>query len=362
MSLIASGRAEHPVVQNAVAFLEQSAREDGSWPIDTNLATWVTTLSINALGQDSLSNDERTGLLQWLHNQQYETEHPYTRAAPGGWAWTHLSGGVPDADDTPSAMLALVNLGQPDSRTSQSLQFAAAWLLDLQNRDGGIPTFCRGWTGLPFDRSSADLTAHTLRAWASGYPVFDPETQKRIAVAVPRAVRFLIRNQHPDGAWAPLWFGTQHVPEPDVANLTYGTSRVVRLLGIALPGAPDIWDHALQRGVDWLVQAQSANGGWGGRPGLPESIEETALALDALAMAPRTDPVRHALTTGVHWLAQATDNGTRFPATPIGFYFANLWYFEKLYPVIFSVSALTRLAASGDAEPIATPPSTREPL
>ena len=28
------------------------------------------------------------------------------------------------------------------------------WLLDLQNRDGGIPTFCRGWTNLPFDRSS----------------------------------------------------------------------------------------------------------------------------------------------------------------------------------------------------------------
>ena len=28
--------------------------------------------------------------------------------------------------------------------------------------------------------------------------------------------------------------------------------------------------------------------------------------------------------------------------TPIGFYFAKLWYFEKLYPIIFAVAALGR--------------------
>jgi squalene-hopene/tetraprenyl-beta-curcumene cyclase len=26
--------------------------------------------------------------------------------------------------------------------------------------------------------------------------------------------------------------------------------------------------------------------------------------------------------------------------SPIGFYFAKLWYYEKLYPLIFTVSAL----------------------
>src|SRR5262249_58268730 len=38
------------------------------------------------------------------------------------------------------------------------------WLGELQNRDGGWPTFCRGWGKLPFDRSGSDLTAHALRA------------------------------------------------------------------------------------------------------------------------------------------------------------------------------------------------------
>src|SRR5438046_6015338 len=39
-----------------------------------------------------------------------------------------------------------------------------AWLQNLQNSDGGWPTFCRGWGKLPFDRSGTDLTAHALRA------------------------------------------------------------------------------------------------------------------------------------------------------------------------------------------------------
>ena len=85
-------------------------RPDGSWPIDTNLsdlgddasrsmrwrrrATW--TVSIEAMQ-----------LRDWLLRQQYKERHPYTGADPGGWAWTHLPGGVPDADDTPGALLAL---------------------------------------------------------------------------------------------------------------------------------------------------------------------------------------------------------------------------------------------------------------
>ena len=51
MSLAAIGHADHPVVRRGVEFLVASAREDGSWPIDTNLATWNTTLSINALAE-----------------------------------------------------------------------------------------------------------------------------------------------------------------------------------------------------------------------------------------------------------------------------------------------------------------------
>ena len=49
MALGATGKKDSVVIKKGVRFLLYSLRADGSWPIDTNLATWVTTLSINAL-------------------------------------------------------------------------------------------------------------------------------------------------------------------------------------------------------------------------------------------------------------------------------------------------------------------------
>ena len=57
MALIKTDRASHPVVQKGIQFLLNSFRfegeSEGSWPIDTNLATWNTTLAINALASQS---------------------------------------------------------------------------------------------------------------------------------------------------------------------------------------------------------------------------------------------------------------------------------------------------------------------
>src|SRR5262249_53345506 len=97
LSLASIGQAEHLVVKRAVEFLVQSVRPDGSWPIDSNLSVWVTTLAVNALATaGELSNVQRPDALQtWLLRQQFQTRHPYTGAAPGAWGWTHLPGSVP---------------------------------------------------------------------------------------------------------------------------------------------------------------------------------------------------------------------------------------------------------------------------
>ncbi len=107
---------------------------------------------------------------------------------------------------------------------------------------------------------------------------------------------------------------------------------------------------AARRGSAWLAAVQRADGGWGGGltpAGLPvvgstSSVEETALAVEAL-LAQGGDPgLQTSLTKGLQWLVQAVmDNGHRETA-PIGFYFAKLWYHEKLYPMIFAVAALGR--------------------
>jgi squalene-hopene/tetraprenyl-beta-curcumene cyclase len=347
MCLIASGQSGGPVVAEGIRFLEGSVRADGSWPIDTNLATWITTLAVNALlgGPDDPADDfpagDRQTVRDWLLGQQYRVEHPYTHAAPGGWAWTDLAGGVPDADDTAGALLALARLGPMDPQSVNSAELGVRWLLGLQNSDGGIPTFCRGWTGLPFDRSSADLTAHALRAWVVWREWLPSELQNQLDGAARRGLQYLIRTQRTDGAWAPLWFGNQHTPE--VENLTYGTSRVLRLATVPVYSrlVPE-WPDRLRLGRNWLRTNQNPDGGWGGRTGTPSSIEETALAIEGLTSgAPDEPPVEEAVIRGIVWLT-AQVNQARISPEPIGFYFANLWYFDELYPIIFAMAAVNQ--------------------
>jgi squalene-hopene/tetraprenyl-beta-curcumene cyclase len=335
MSLTSVGLGGHPIVKAAEEFLVRSRREDGSWPIDENLATWVTTLSVNALPRSALAEDERRAIADWLLAQQVGEVHPYTQAEPGGWAWTDLSGGVPDADDTAGALLALRNLELDDPRIRPAAEAGLKWLLRLQNRDGGIPTFCRGWGALPFDRSAPDLTAHAWSAWAAWQDVLPGPAQRGMS----RALMFLRKAQRDDGAWVPLWFGNEH--EPAEENPVYGTARVLA----ALAGLDE---PMVSRGSAWLTGAQNDDGGWGGARGAPSSIEETALALDALL---RLGPPDERTERGVQWLVEHTERGTRFPPAPIGFYFARLWYYEKLYPLIFAVGALHRARGWLEARP-----------
>ena len=53
-------------------------------------------------------------------------------------------------------------------------------------------------------------------------------------------------------------------------------------------------------------------------------------------------PPGRAVDRGVAWLGDAVESGRFREPSPIGFYFAKLWYFEKLYPLIFTVAALGR--------------------
>ncbi len=340
MALASMGLASHVVAQKSVAFLIASVRADGSWPIDTNLATWTTTLSIKALAHQpgTLTPSQNEKLRAWLVGQQWREEHPYTHAAPGGWAWTDLPGGVPDADDTPGALLALRHLGATDAAARDAAFVGIRWLIDLQNGDGGIPTFCRGWGALPFDRSSQDLTAHALRAWNAWRTEIDPRDRPRLVKAMSRGLGYLSRTQREDGAWVPLWFGNEHAPGDE--NPLYGTAHVViALRELSESGMLPALGPAT-RGADWIAAAQNQDGGWGGVRGTPSSVEETALAVEALAGTSHGASVER----GVAWLIGRIESGTWREPAPIGFYFAKLWYHERLYPLVWTVGALGKAA------------------
>ena len=179
----------------------------------------------------------------------------------------------------------------------------------------------------------------------------------------------MARNQHPDGSWSPLWFGNQDHPDED--NPVYGTAKVL----MAYRDLELLETQEAQRGLKWLRENQNADGGWGsgvwnkkavpsdqaeaktvtrsvsegrswqtGMSALPmtSSVEETALAVEALLPVAGREEYRQAVEQGLQWLVTAVERGDHRNAAPIGFYFAKLWYYEKLYPLIFTASALGR--------------------
>lgn len=359
MSMASSRLAGHPVALKAADFIANSARKDGSWAIDTNLSAWVTTLSVNALGTRGLSGlprEEREALAEWIRRQQYPRRHPYTQAEPGGWTWTDLPGGVPDADDTAGALIALRRLWELADKEDSAFSTLAGlrqscaaagirWLCNVQNRDGGVPTFCRGWGKLPFDRSSDDITAHAVRAWSLWMSKLAPKDQVRAERSLRRAVRFLLSRQRGDGSWRPLWFGNQEVSGDE--NPVYGTARVLLAL-IELPkkerreAMPSV-----AQGMHWLALNQNDDGGWGGSYGASSSVEETSLAMEALFAGASMDELKSSWTKaatgkGLEWLLRRVEADQFDASSPIGFYFAKLWYYEKLYPIVFVVGALRR--------------------
>jgi squalene-hopene/tetraprenyl-beta-curcumene cyclase len=95
------------------------------------------------------------------------------------------------------------------------------------------------------------------------------------------------------------------------------------------------------------------------------SVEQAALALEALLAARAVGitldgatastslsagDAGRGLDEAIHlalaWLIDRVEQNRHHECSPIGLYFARLWYYEKLYPLTFAASALGRAVQS----------------
>ncbi len=325
----------------------------GAWPIDTNLSGWVTSLAGKVFCG---SEAEQAALSQLIERHATTAVHPFTGAMAGGWGWSDLSGSVPDGDDTSAALVALHHLkgNTPGTKVSATVENGLRWLMALQNNDGGMPTFCRGWGKLPFDRSTPDITAHAMLAMGLWMPSLQGTFRQAVEKSYRRMLRWLEHTVE-RGGWTPLWFGDQDAD--DERAPVYGTATVVDYL--MQSRQEEAMALAAQQ-IPFLLDCQNEDGGWGGNKGVRSKVTYTSRVLAALSHfqdpTPDSSPVRggekdgaapvkggemaEAKQRGWDYLYRRYQAGTLYENEPVGLYFSRLWYSEELYNVTFVLHAL----------------------
>jgi squalene-hopene/tetraprenyl-beta-curcumene cyclase len=287
---------------------------------------WDTALAGHAVAEsDSPSADAVASANRWLAGKQItqvvgDWARARPHAAPGGWAFQYENPHYPDVDDTAVVGMLLHRAGDPAHEAA--IARARDWIVAMQGRDGGWGAFDADnahmyLNHIPFadhgallDPSTADVTARCVSFLCQiGMSADDPP--------VARALRWLRREQMPDGSWFGRW-GT---------NYLYGTWSVLCALNAA-GIAQD--DPAVRCAVRFLLKTQRDEGGWGednetygdaprGRY-TRSNPSQTAWALLGLMAAGET--AHPAVARGIAWLAAAQAADGRWaeaPYTAVGF-------------------------------------------
>jgi squalene-hopene/tetraprenyl-beta-curcumene cyclase len=352
-ALMALGYApDHPVTCRQIAELGRFEIEEAETiRVQPCLPpVWDTAIALFTLLEADMPQDHP--LLQkaaeWLLDKQItgpgDWQIKNRDAAPGGWAFEFRNDFYPDVDDTAFVLMALERIRIKDQdRLEKAIRRGSAWMISMQNRDGGWGAFDRDndraiLNEIPFadhnamlDPSSPDLTARVLECLGQfGWKASHPRIRK--------AIHYLIKEQTAEGAWYGRWG----------VNYVYGTSGVLRALAaVGVNTGP-----AVARAIQWLRSVQRDDGGFGescatyddpSQMGKGESTaSQTAWGLlGLLSSMPPSDPaVQRAVS---YLLTHQTDQGSWDEQQFTGTGFPKVFYLKyHLYRHYFPLYALAR--------------------
>ncbi len=344
---------------------------------------WDTAITLRALAAGGVAADHPAArkTVEWLLDKEVTRRGDWSRtvsAEPGGWCFEYANEFYPDVDDSIMVAMALATQTEPASavngesrwidsarvaspaearrriadfdRVTGASQRAIAWVLAMQNRDGGWGAFDRDndhefLCHVPFadhnamiDPSTPDLTGRVLEMLGIvGRKLGDP--------AVDRAVAYIRQTQEADGSWFGRWG----------VNYIYGTWQV--LVGLKAIGLP-LDNPAMVRGANWLLACQQPCGGWGETPDSyaephlrgqgPPTASQTAWALLGLIAAGKA--TSSAVARGADYLIQHQQEDGTWPETEFtGTGFPQVFYLRyHYYPIYFPLLALSQWAAAYD--------------
>jgi squalene-hopene/tetraprenyl-beta-curcumene cyclase len=309
---------------------------------------WDTSLAGHAVAEaDSPAGAAVGHATEWLRERQvtdvigdWAAARP--KATPGGWAFQYANPHYPDVDDT--AVVGMLLHRQGDPAHAAAIARARDWIIGMQSKCGGWGAFDADndkmyLNHIPFadhgallDPPTADVTGRCVSFLAqTGMPPDD--------LVIARAVAWLRREQEADGGWFGRW-GTNYI---------YGTWSALCALNAA---GVSHGDPAVRRGVQFLLDAQREDGGWGednetytDAPRgdyLRSNPSQTAWALLGLMAAGEAE--HPAVAKGIAWLAacqKADGEWDEEPHTGVGF--PRVFYLRYHgYRLFFPVMALAR--------------------
>jgi squalene-hopene/tetraprenyl-beta-curcumene cyclase len=343
---------DHPLIRRQLDALESLVIQDADslrvqpckGPVwDTALALSAARAHEDLAGvRGGTESHDRT--INWLLEREVRQVGDWAvknaSGRPGGWPFQYINGWNPDCDDTAQVLLAVAGLRSATSPLGQAADRAVAWLVSMQNDDGGFAAFDRNCdkrllSYVPFadhnamiDPSCDDITGRVLDALVTlGLPREHP--------AIQRAVRFLERSQASDGTWFGRWG----------CNSIYGT--YLALTGLAAAGV-DLGQLRYVRSAAWLRGKQNPDGGWGEtlasyddpscRGNGPSTAAQTAWAL--LALFATGDHQSATVQSGLEHLIRTQEPGGGWrdrPWTGTGFprvFYLRYALYDRYFPLL----------------------------
>ncbi len=321
---------------------------------------WDTAIAAFALGESM--EPPREALRRsadWLLTKEVRRKGDWSvkrpQTVPSGWYFEFANEFYPDIDDTAMVLLALnrSHASDPEDQTAAEHR-AIQWLFDMQSKDGGWAAFdvdndWRPLSFVPFADHNAMLDPTCPDITGRVLEALCSYGYNRANPAIEKGVQYLIRTQEADGSWYGRW-GVDYV---------YGTFLALR--GLAAAGVSDR-EAYVQRGLEWVRSIQNFDGGWGescesyrDQSFVPAASTPSQTAWAILALLAGGDTTSSSLHDGIDYLLRTQrSDGTWDEELATGTGFPQVFYlcyhlYRHSFPLL-ALNAFRKAMSAGNGQ------------